>query len=52
MAEETPAAVVGLVCWLAQARFAPTDMAETDCGLRTVHGVRFCYARGGEEDDD
>ncbi|RLM84334.1 hypothetical protein C2845_PM04G07090 [Panicum miliaceum] len=51
MAEETPAAVVGRVCWLAQARFAPTVVAESECGLRTVHGVRFCDARGAEEDD-
>ncbi|RLN35522.1 hypothetical protein C2845_PM03G24990 [Panicum miliaceum] len=51
MAEETPAAVVGRACWLAQARFAPTVVAETECGLRTVHGIRFCYARGAEDDD-
>ncbi|RLN17126.1 hypothetical protein C2845_PM02G24660 [Panicum miliaceum] len=52
MAEETPAAVVGRACWLAQARFAPTVVAETECGLRTVHGIRFCYARGAEDNND
>jgi hypothetical protein len=42
----------GPACWLAQARFAPTVVAETECGLRTVHGIRFCYARGAEDNND
>ncbi|TKW31176.1 hypothetical protein SEVIR_2G087700v4 [Setaria viridis] len=44
MAEETPPAVVGRACWVALAQFAPAVVAEAECGLRTVHGIRFCYA--------
>ncbi|OEL34160.1 hypothetical protein BAE44_0004822 [Dichanthelium oligosanthes] len=48
MAEETPV-TVGQSCWLAQAQFAPTLVAEGECGLRTVHGIRFCFVLGAED---
>ncbi|CAN6209700.1 unnamed protein product [Urochloa humidicola] len=52
MAEEAPPeAVVGLgrACLLALARFAPAVVAEGECGLRTVHGIRFCLALTAED---
>ncbi|KAF8690472.1 hypothetical protein HU200_040826 [Digitaria exilis] len=49
MAEETPETAVGRACWLAQAHFAPTVVARGECGLRTVHGIRFCLALGVDD---
>nr|CAB3456102.1 unnamed protein product [Digitaria exilis] len=49
MAEETPETAVGRACWVAQAHFAPTVVAQGECGLRTVHGIRFCLALGVDD---
>ncbi|CAN6197300.1 unnamed protein product [Urochloa humidicola] len=51
MAEEPPPepAMAGRACLLAVARFAPAVVAEGECGLHTVHDIRFCLALTAED---